>query len=150
MSAFLERIKGLSRERLALLASELQQKLEQTAAASHEPIAIIGAAGRYPGGQGRLDAFWDLLCSGHSAIEQTPSARWNIDAPYDPNPDAPGHTVTRHGAFLHDFDLFDAEFFGASEKHAVAMDPQQRALLEVTWEALRMRAVSLLRPAAPR
>ena len=136
MSAFLERIKGLSRERLALLASELQQKLEQTAAASHEPIAIIGAAGRYPGGQGRLDAFWDLLCSGHSAIEQTPSARWNIDAPYDPNPDAPGHTVTRHGAFLHDFDLFDAEFFGASEKHAVAMDPQQRALLEVTWEAL--------------
>ena len=52
------------------------------------------------------------------------------------DPDAAGKMTTRHGAFLEQVDQFDAEFFGISPREAASMDPQQRLMLEVSWEAL--------------
>jgi myxalamid-type polyketide synthase MxaB len=100
-----------------------------------EPIAVVGMACRFPGGQ-TPDDFWDFLARGGDAVREIPAERWDADAFYDPDPDAKGKMYTRHGAFIPDFDQFSAAFFGISPREAQFMDPQQRQLLEVHWEAL--------------
>jgi acyl transferase domain-containing protein/acyl carrier protein len=130
--AFLERIAQLSPKRLALLALDLQSKL----AARTEPLAIVGMGCRFPGGANDPDAYWRLLRDGVDAIGAVPADRWDSDALFDPNPDAPGKVATRWGGFLEGIDQFDPRFFGISPREASSMDPQQRLLLEVGWEAL--------------
>jgi acyl transferase domain-containing protein/7-keto-8-aminopelargonate synthetase-like enzyme/acyl carrier protein len=101
----------------------------------NEPIAVVGMACRFPGGA-NPDAFWDFLARGGDAIREIPADRWDVDAYYDPDPDARGKMYTRSGGFIPDFDHFSAGFFGISPREAQFMDPQQRQLLEVHWEAL--------------
>lgn len=136
MNNFLERISRLSPKRLALLALDLQTKLEAAERQKPEPIAIIGMACRFPGGANSPAEFWQLLTEGRDAITEIPPSRWPVEAYYDPDPDAPGKITTRWGGFIDDFDRFDPQFFGISPREARSMDPQQRLVLEVGWEAL--------------
>ena len=99
------------------------------------PVALVGLACRFPGGQD-ADAYWELLTQGVDAITRVPVDRWDADELYDPNPGAPGKLVTKDGGFLGHIDLFDPEMFGISVREAQQMDPQNRLLLEVTMEAL--------------
>ncbi|WP_414581134.1 SDR family NAD(P)-dependent oxidoreductase [Scytonema sp. PCC 10023] len=101
-----------------------------------EPIAIIGIGCRFPGGANSPEAFWKLLQEGVDAITEVPADRWNVDTLYDPDIAKPGKIRTRWGGFVDKIDSFDAEFFGISPREASSMDPQQRQLLEVAWEAL--------------
>ena len=100
-----------------------------------EPIAIIGMGCRLPGAENAQE-FWRLLRDGTDATREIPAGRWDLDACYDPTPGTPGKMYTRRGGFLERIDTFDPGFFGISPREAVTMDPQQRFLLEVTWEAL--------------
>jgi microcystin synthetase protein McyG len=136
MSDFLDRISKLSPARLALLAADLQSRLETLERSRREPIAVIGIGCRFPGGAADPESFWRLLRSGTDAVGEMPAERFDMDAFYDPNPDAPGKLATRRGGFLGPVDGFDPEFFGISPREALSMDPQQRILLEVAWEAL--------------
>ena len=100
-----------------------------------EPIAIVGIGCRFPGAAGRGE-FWTLLRDGVDAITEVPSDRWNADEFYDPDPAAAGKMNSRWGGFLNGIDRFDADFFGIAPREAVGIDPQQRMVLEVVWEAL--------------
>ncbi len=111
--------------------TRLRSELEDV----REPIAIVGMGCRVPGAD-NPDAFWHILDQGLDMITEVPSDRWNLDDLYDPDPDQPGKTHARHGGFLKDIDLFDADFFGISPREAKSLDPQQRLVLETTWHAL--------------
>lgn len=101
-----------------------------------EPIAIVGMSCRFPGGADHLNAYWNLLKEGKSGIKKIPSDRWDVNAYYDSDFNAPGKMYVRSGGFLERVDTFDPQFFGVSEREAAGIDPQQRLLLEVAWEAL--------------
>lgn len=135
MKNFLKELQTLSPKQVMLLAAQLKQEQEQSARARNEPIAIVGMACRFPGGVTTPDEYWQLLSEGRDAVVEVPRDRWDLDAYYDPSPEAPGKMSTRFGGFLKEVDTFDAAFFGISPREAVNMDPQQRMLLEVAWEA---------------
>ncbi|MFM7184138.1 MAG: SDR family NAD(P)-dependent oxidoreductase [Planctomycetota bacterium] len=107
-----------------------------SAAWAHEPIAIVGVAARLPGVGGDLARFSELLMAGADLVTEVPAERWDIKAYYDPDPEASGKMYTRYGSFLSDVDKFDPRFFGITPREALNMDPQQRIMLEVCWEAL--------------
>ncbi|WP_392481400.1 SDR family NAD(P)-dependent oxidoreductase [Nostoc sp. C110] len=109
---------------------------------STEDIAIIGMGCRFPGGANNPEQFWQILQQGIDAITEIPSQRWNLDNYFDSEPETPGKMYTRHGGFIADIDQFDAQFFGISPREAISLDPQQRILLEVSWEALENAAVA--------
>src|SRR3954470_18856177 len=104
--------------------------------AAAEPGAVVGIGCRFPGDAVGPEAYWALLTNGIDAITEVPPDRWDADAFYDPDPSAPGRMSSKWGAFLPDVAGFDADFFGISPREAEAMDPQQRVMLEVAWEAL--------------
>lgn len=127
------------------LAAHLLAELDLGAAAAPErvairhdgePIAIVGAACRLPGGVVDLDTLWDLVARGGDGIREVPRDRFDLDRYYDPEPGTPGRTYCRHGGFVDGIEQFDPAFFGISPREAASLDPQQRMLLECSWHAL--------------
>ncbi len=100
------------------------------------PIAVIGVGCRFPGGADDPASFWRLMCERGDAVTEVPADRWRVDDYYDDNADAAGKTFSRYGAFVPGVHQFDPAFFGIAPREAASMDPQQRLVLEVAWEAL--------------
>jgi acyl transferase domain-containing protein/SAM-dependent methyltransferase len=147
---FLTRIADLSPKRLALLASEMQERIESLERASREPIAIIGMGCRTPGAPSGTEGFWQLLHGGVDAIAGAPSDRWDAAENFYRDSNAAGNAAMSWGGFLSNPYYFDAGFFGIAPREAVSMDPQQRLLLEVTWESLEDAGINADRLAGSR
>ncbi|WP_394845473.1 phosphopantetheine-binding protein [Pendulispora brunnea] len=130
-----EAIEAIS-QLLADLTPEDRAALATLLGQAPSAIAIVGTACRFPGGADDEERFWTLLREGRDGISEVPRERWDVDAYYDPDPQALGKSYTRYGGFLEGVDRFDAPFFEISPREARSMDPQQRMLLEVCWEAL--------------
>ncbi|MDL1883139.1 SDR family NAD(P)-dependent oxidoreductase [Anaerolineae bacterium CFX8] len=131
-----KRFKNVSGVKLALLARQMREQTEGVALIQSEPIAIIGMGCRFPAGANNPEKFWELLTSGKDAISEVPPDRWNINEVYDPDYTRPGKMNTRWGGFVDQIDRFDPEFFGITPREALQMDPQQRMVMEVSYEAL--------------
>ena len=97
-------------------------------------IAIVGRAGRFPGAN-NVDEFWELLVAGRSVTGPLPEGRWS-EYSQDPVMSAKMREQNVQGGYLDDIRTFDNEFFGLSPLEAENMDPQQRIMLELAWEAL--------------
>jgi acyl transferase domain-containing protein/SAM-dependent methyltransferase len=141
VSDFSERLSSLSPKRLALLAYELNEQLAREKAKTHQPIAIVGLACRFPGGADSPGELWRRLMSGDDLTGPAPSDRWRLDQPIAGLEGADGAPQRPRGGFLPRVDQFDPLFFGISPLEAETMDPQQRLLLEVVWEALENAAI---------
>jgi acyl transferase domain-containing protein/acyl carrier protein len=99
-----------------------------------EPIAIVGLGCRFPRAADPRQ-FWQVLRDGVDCVgEVRADRRKNFD--FEQDPALRGKEGLRRGGFLDRVDLFDPHFFRISPREAVRMDPQQRLMLEVVWEAL--------------
>ncbi|NNJ91810.1 MAG: type I polyketide synthase, partial [Gammaproteobacteria bacterium] len=97
-------------------------------------IAIVGYSFRLP--QTSRERFWDDLLDSKNMISEIPKERWSFENHLHPDKTHPGTSYTFKAGTLGDVSGFDAEFFGISPREAAVVDPQQRYLLEMTWEAI--------------
>ncbi|KAK8135250.1 beta-ketoacyl synthase domain-containing protein [Apiospora sp. TS-2023a] len=110
-----------------------------------EPVAVVGFACRLPGGNLSPTALWDFLTDGRIADNRVPPSRFNVSGHYDGS-HKPGTMRPPGGMFLDpsvDLTRLDAGFFEISGTEAIAMDPNQRQMLEVVYEGLETAGIPL-------
>lgn len=139
---------AVDNERKALLKNalvaleEMQARLDAAEAAKRAPIAIVGMACRYPGGANSPEEYWQNMYRGIDAVSKAPEGRWLPEMMRDADI-YPAIPIEKwQGGFVEDYDLFDPQFFGITPREATTMDPQQRLVLELAWEALERAGVA--------
>lgn len=125
-----DRVNGIVEPEMPALAPDPEASVVQ--GYPKDAIAIIGMGCRFPGADS-IDEFWDLLTEGKSMLSEIPEARFGRGRPARSN-----NSLRFWGNFLRDLEAFDHGFFKKSPREAVYMDPQQRILLQVAYEALEM------------
>ncbi|UNS99445.1 type I polyketide synthase [Streptomyces tubbatahanensis] len=112
-----------------------QPDTAEPGAGQDEPIAIVGAACRFPGEVRSLTSLWRLLMARRETAREVPGQRW-AQAELAGLP-AQVAARLRYGCFLDDdVYAYEPEFFGINAQEAPWVDPEHRLLSEVVWEAI--------------
>ncbi|MBE1502211.1 acyl transferase domain-containing protein/D-arabinose 1-dehydrogenase-like Zn-dependent alcohol dehydrogenase/acyl carrier protein [Amycolatopsis lexingtonensis] len=126
---------ALAEELHRLLLGRTETAVVTSAAATDEPIAIVAMGCRFPGGVRSPEDLWRLVTDGTDALTAFPADRgWDLTSFGDAE-------FAEVGGFVTGAADFDAGFFGISPREALAMDPQQRVLLETAWEVFERAGV---------
>ncbi len=108
------------------------------------PLAITGIGCRFPGGADSVEALWNNLVSGKDCFRKIPTDRWDLRKFYHPNPNKPGKSNALEAGFLtSSLWEFDPLFFGLNANEVDSIDPQQRLILESSWEAIEDSGLTL-------
>ncbi|MBY0119543.1 beta-ketoacyl synthase N-terminal-like domain-containing protein [Paenibacillus xylanexedens] len=107
-------------------------------------IAIVGMACRFPQAD-HYTTFWDNLANGVDSVKEIPPDRWDVSKFYSQDIDAPNKSIGKWCGLLDDVYSFDHRFFSISPREAKNMDPQQRMMLEVSWQCIEDSGISLQR-----
>ncbi|CAE8714194.1 unnamed protein product [Polarella glacialis] len=100
-------------------------------------MAVRGMSSRASPSLG-TDDWFGRSAQGLDGVIQVPLMRWEMDHMYDPDPDCWqwSKTFARHMSMVDGIEMFDNKMFGISVAESKIMDPQQRVVLEVGYEAL--------------
>ena len=102
-------------------------------------ISIVGVSCRFPGASSK-DQFWHFLQQGKSSNgafpKNRPEQHNTFFELYNPRRFVRGRLSAVNGSYLEEITNFDHTFFGISKQEARGMDPQQRILLQVVYEAI--------------
>ncbi|HEU4532653.1 MAG TPA: polyketide synthase, partial [Polyangiaceae bacterium] len=105
----------------------------ETRKPSGAEIAVVAAAGRFPGAPD-VETFWQNLLDGRESVTFFTDDELRAAGVRDEMLARPDYVKAR--PTLAGVDLFDADFFRMSPREARFLDPQQRVFLECAWEAL--------------
>lgn len=110
----------------------------------NKPIAIVGIGCRFPGSSSSAEKFWEMMLNETDTIRDVPFDRWNSKKYYSKNDSRSGKIRSEQGGFLNENTLdFDSLFFDMSPRESELLDPQQRMLMEVTYEAFENAGITL-------
>jgi acyl transferase domain-containing protein/NADPH:quinone reductase-like Zn-dependent oxidoreductase/acyl carrier protein len=128
------------KSRLPIVSSSIEgEKQGDRSGNVDEPVAVVGIGCRYADARGP-EEFWEIVRTGRNTVRDAPQHRidlgYDIDHFYDPRPRIPGKISSKKGGFLEHPELFDPAAFGIAPRDALTMEPQQRLMVEVTWDAL--------------
>ena len=103
-------------------------------ATEDDDIAIVGMACRFPGAK-NLSEYWHLMESGTDAVTD---GRQAGDSQRDvaENPNSENTSLLRGCVLLRGSSGLNSRFFHIAPIEARMMDPQQRMMLETSWEAV--------------
>ncbi|MBM0231392.1 beta-ketoacyl synthase [Micromonospora sp. STR1_7] len=139
-----ERIRRLMSEQLEL-SRRLRARIRELEGRNNHPLAVVGLGVRMPGGLDTPEQYWDFLCDDGLALSPIPTDRPGLRDVFDPRPGTPGRSYVDQAGFHPRIAEFDADFFGISHREAELLDPQQRMLLEVAWEAMERAGIAVRR-----
>ena len=116
-------------------AAETHQKVRDRSTVEGADIAIIGVATRFPGDANTPEQYWTLLHDGVDAVTDRPADRYQ-EFLEDKDVEAKVNVAPTRGGYIKSeyIRYFDPEFFSISPREAEQVDPQQRMLLELTYE----------------
>ena len=118
---------------------QCRTKMEVTDGESRNTVSILGMSTRFPFAENKTK-LWELLVNGIDTVSDYPKNRRTrhhlFKSTFNPSKGVPGRHYVLLGSYLEEIDGFDCRFFGISELEATSMDPQQRMLLQGTYEAI--------------